>query len=194
MNISKIGVNLIAEFEGFFPKPYNDPVGHATIGYGHLIHYGNVTIEDNKKWGTITEQEGKELLDKDLNSFEDAVDSLISVPLNQNQFDALVSFSYNVGTGALSSSTLRKKLNAKDYNGAANEFDKWVYASGQKFEGLVRRRAAEKKLFLKQAISDKQIQEWRSERKKLGNRIQLWLKKIKTARNKRKELSKKIHT
>ena len=90
--------------------------------------------------------EGEELLAKDLVRFERAVPRLCPVPLSQGQYDALVSFSFN--TGSLSVSTLRKKVLRGDYKGAANEFPRWVFAAGRRLAGLVRRRAAERSLFL----------------------------------------------
>lgn len=146
---SHAGVALICDFEGFFPRPYNDPVGHATIAYGHLIHRGNVTAADRAHWGTLTEKEGAALLARDLASYEQAVRDAVKVPINQNQFDALTSFAYNVGTGALRSSTLMRRLNAGDKAGAADEFLKWDRADGQRLPGLTRRRKAERALFLK---------------------------------------------
>jgi GH24 family phage-related lysozyme (muramidase) len=85
---------------------------------------------------------------RDLAPREVAVSRLITVPLNQNQFDALVSFVFNLGSGALQCSTLRRRLNAGAYLEAADEFPKWVYAGGRKLKGLVRRREAERILFL----------------------------------------------
>ncbi len=147
-HISKRGLDLIAEFEGFVAKCYDDPTGNATIGYGHLIHIGRVTERDKKQWGALSEPEGLFLLKKDVIRYERAVKESVKVRLTQNQFDALVSFTYNLGAGALSTSTLLKKLNTKDYKGAAAEFDRWVMGSGQRLPGLVRRRDAEQKLFL----------------------------------------------
>jgi lysozyme len=140
MKISQVGINLIKSFEGCILHSYNDPVGILTIGYGHT---GKDVIEGRK----ITQQQAEEILKRDLAKFEEGVSELVKVPLNQYQFDALVSFSYNVGLGALGSSTLLKKLNKKDYRGAAIEFEKWVYAKGNKLKGLAVRRLAEKSLF-----------------------------------------------
>jgi GH24 family phage-related lysozyme (muramidase) len=96
----------------------------------------------------ITEEEGLELLMLDIAKFERGVNRLIDVPLNQNQFDALTSFAFNLGNGSLQASTLRKKLNREDYEGAADEFPRWVFAGGRKLRGLVKRRYAERELFL----------------------------------------------
>ena len=140
MNTSKLGLNLIKGFEGFRARAYVCPAGVLTIGYGH-------TGKDVKPGMTITEPRGVELLAQDVGRFERAVERLVKVPLAQNQFDALVSFTYNVGEGNLQSSTLLKKLNAKDYSGAAAQFDRWNRGGGKVLTGLVRRRAAERKMF-----------------------------------------------
>ena len=150
--VSEDCVNFVAYWEGFpnDGRPYNDPVGHCTIGYGHLIHLGNCTPWDNKQWGQLSEKEAKQLLRKDLEQFSEGVkDKTVLWPkLEQHERDALISFAFNVGLGAYESSTLLKKLNRGDKRGAANEFPRWVYASGQKLPGLVRRRDAERKMFL----------------------------------------------
>ncbi|HJC23183.1 MAG TPA: glycoside hydrolase family protein [Candidatus Eisenbergiella merdavium] len=137
---SQAGIDLITSFEGCRLTAYQDSVGVWTIGYGHTsgVYQGM----------TITEEEAIAFLRQDLKTAENAVNSYVTYAINQSQFDALVSFTFNVGTGNLSSSTLLKKLNAGDINGAANEFDKWIYAGGEVLEGLVRRRAAEKQMFL----------------------------------------------
>lgn len=145
--LSKAGVELIAEFEGFVSTPYNDAAGHATIGYGHLLHLGNVTQADISRWGSISRVKGLDLLRSDARDAQDAVDSLVKVSLNQNQFDALVSFTFNVGEGALSSSTLLKVLNAGDYKAVPAELKKWVHAGGTVVPGLVNRRNAEAALW-----------------------------------------------
>lgn len=147
MKISQAGVATIARFEGWVPRPYNDAAGHATIGFGHLLHRGGVTQGDRQRWGTISRARGLALLDVDVDRFESAVNRLVSVSLTQGMFDALVSFSFNVGEGALGSSTLLRKLNGRDYSGARSQFAVWVKADGRTLEGLVRRRRAEAELF-----------------------------------------------
>ena len=142
MNASDRCIQLIKEFEGFEPLPYADAVGKLTVGYGHLIRPGEVFPSNG-----MTEAEATELLCKDLLDCEACVDSFVDAPLDQNQFDALCSFVFNLGCQRLKTSTLLKKLNAENYKGAAAEFDKWVNAGGKKLKGLVRRRAAERKLF-----------------------------------------------
>lgn len=149
--ISDEGIVFISNWEGWLNKPYNDPVGHCTIGFGHLLHRGPCTSADYDEWGTISKKKGYQLLRADTKFAGDAVVKLVKVKLNQDQFDALTSFTFNCGVGALTSSTLLKKLNAGDYKGAADELPKWVYADGQKLPGLVRRREAERKLFLGQS-------------------------------------------
>jgi lysozyme len=104
-----------------------------------------VTLKD----AAITESQALELLANTLGNYEKAVNDYVKVPLTQNEFDALVSFTYNLGAGNLLSSTLLKKLNAGDKAGAANQFDVWTKAGGKVLQGLVTRRAAEKALFLK---------------------------------------------
>ena len=139
------GVELIKEFEGCRLTAYKCPAGVWTIGYGHTGMVDGKLISAGM---TITAAKATELLKKDLATFEAAVNGCVTVPITQNMFDALVSFSFNVGAGALRRSALLRKLNAKDYNGAAAEFPLWNKAGGKVLNGLVRRRAREKQLFL----------------------------------------------
>lgn len=139
--INQRGLDLVKSFEGLSLRAYRDPVGIWTIGYGH-------TGPEVGPGDVITRAQAEALLRKDLTRFETGVRSLVKVPLNSNQFSALVSFAFNVGTGALAQSTLLSRLNQRDYQGAANEFSRWVYGGGQVLPGLVRRREAEKQLFL----------------------------------------------
>ena len=141
MNVSTNGIELIKQFEGCSLKGYKCPAGIWTIGYGHT--------NGVKEGQTITKEEAELLLKEDLAGFEKVINNVVNVEINQNQFDALVSFSYNIGIGALQTSTLLKLLNKSDYNGAAEQFNRWVYAKGKKLTGLVKRRSAEKELFLK---------------------------------------------
>jgi len=141
MKTSSKGLSLIKSSEGVVLKVYLDAVGLPTIGYGHLIKTG-------EHFTTITLQEAEDLLRKDLVQFENGVNKLVTVALNQNQFDALVSFAFNLGVGNLASSTLLKKLNSGDYKGAANEFGRWNKASGRVLSGLTTRRQNEMNLFL----------------------------------------------
>lgn len=137
--ISQRGIDLIKQFEGLRLEAYEDSVGVLTIGYGHTL---NVKAGD-----TCDEADAEYLLRQDLADAEGAVHSLVRVPLNQNQLDALLSFVFNLGRGNLAKSTLLKKLNASDYAGASLEFTKWNRAGGQVLKGLTRRREAEQALF-----------------------------------------------
>ena len=145
MKTSNPGINLICGFEGLRLKAYDDGVGVWTIGYGTTIING-VKV---KKGDTCTIEQAKSYMAQDLKKFESAVETAGKVPLNQNQFDALVSLTYNIGIGAFKDSTLLKKLNAKDYKGAAAQFDRWNKGGGKVMQGLVNRRAKERKLFEK---------------------------------------------
>ena len=117
-----------------------------TIGYGSTWTFDGSRVTLHHP--SITEDEAEILLLREIRNSEKAVDRLIQVDLNENEFSALCSFVYNLGSGNLQSSTLRAKLNRTDYEGAANEFPKWRRAGGRILAGLVRRRAAEKALFL----------------------------------------------
>ena len=139
--ISDEGLDLIKHFEGCELTAYVCPAGVYTIGYGHT---GDVTPGQ-----TVTQQEADNLLREDIRKFEKAVDNYTRVPLNQSQFDALVSFTFNCGTGAFRDSTLLRLLNEYDYEGAAAQFGRWVNGSNGPLPGLVRRREAEEKLFRK---------------------------------------------
>lgn len=138
-------ISLIETSEGIKLHPYLCPAGVPTIGYG-TTHYPSgiaVTLKDN----SITQKQAIDYLNHDLVVFSTAVNHMIQVPLNQNQFDALIDFTYNEGTKHLQTSTLLKLLNQKNYSGASNEFAKWIYANGEVDEGLVTRRAKEATLF-----------------------------------------------
>lgn len=145
MSVSNLGVDLICGFEGKRLVAYDDGVGVWTIGFGTTIYPNGIKV---KKGDTCTEAQAKEYMAHDLKKFELAVNGAVTVPLNQNQFDALVSLAYNIGTGAFNKSTLVKKLNAGDIRGAADQFDVWINAGGKRMQGLVNRRAREKALYL----------------------------------------------
>lgn len=145
MSVSNKGVDLICEFEGKRLTSYDDGVGVWTIGFGTIKYPNGVRV---KKGDTCTLEQAKEYMRHDLIEFEHTVNSSVKVPLNQNQFDALVSLAYNIGSSAFKSSTLVKKLNAGDYKGAADQFNVWVNAGGKRIQGLVNRRDREKLLFL----------------------------------------------
>nr|WP_199065153.1 lysozyme [Chromobacterium sp. ASV5] len=141
MKTSQNGIALIQKFEGLRLIAYQDVVGVWTIGYGH-------TGPDVRAGMIITQTQADQLLQQDLTKFEAGVSRLVNVSLQQNQFDALVSFSYNLGLGNLQSSTLLKLLNAGDYVGAAEQFLRWNMAGGRDLPGLTARRATERALFL----------------------------------------------
>lgn len=144
MKTSANGIAHIKEFEGFRGKRYLCPANKPTIGYGHVI----VDSERATLWDAdLTEEQATKLLMKDLVRFEDAVSAMVAVPLTQGQFDALVSFAYNLGEAKLRSSTLLKLLNAGDYEGARKQINRWVYSNGKKLDGLIRRRARETEMF-----------------------------------------------
>lgn len=146
MHVSPSGVDLICNFEGLRLKAYDDGVGVWTIGFGTTKYPNGIRV---KKGDTCTLDQAKAYMQNDLKSFEQTVNNTVKVPLNQNQFDALVSLAYNIGTNAFSKSMLVKKLNANDIRGAADQFDVWVNAGGKRMQGLVNRRTVEKALFLK---------------------------------------------
>lgn len=138
---------MIKMFEGFRAKPYKCPAGVPTIGYGSTFYSNGkkVTLKDK----LITEQDATNLLTTVVTNFSSGVSKLLKIQVTQNQFDALVDFAYNVGIGNLKSSTLLKKVNAKNFSGAALEFIKWNKADGKVLPGLTKRRTAEKDLFIK---------------------------------------------
>ena len=146
MNCNETGLKIIKQFEGFHSKAYLCPAGIPTIGYGSTRDKNRKRIKSTT--AAITKEEGGKLLKRDVQSAESSVKNLIKVKLNENEFSALCSFVYNLGSGNLQSSTLRAKLNRGDYEGAANEFPKWRRAGGKILKGLVLRRATEQKLFL----------------------------------------------
>ena len=141
MKTSDAGIALIRRFEGFSGKPYICPAGYVTVGYGHVVLKG----EDFS--GGVTVDQAVALLKKDITAAERSVARLIRAPLLQPHFDALVSFTYNLGGGALQRSSLRRKINRADFAAALPEFEKWVYAGGRKLKGLISRRRAEAQLF-----------------------------------------------
>lgn len=142
----QLGLNLIRKFEGFYAKPYLCPAGIPTIGYG-ATYYPNgkrVTLQD----AAITEQQAEEMLVSMLKTYEQSVDSFTRDDINQNQFDALVCFAYNLGVQNLKISTLLKKVNANPNDmEIAAEFLKWTKAGGKVLTGLIRRRQAEADLY-----------------------------------------------
>lgn len=145
MNVSQKGIDLIKEFEGFSASPYPDVIGVNTIGFG-TTKYPNghaVKLSDPK----IDVAQAQIYLQNDLKRFIDDLNKLVKVEVAQQQFDALLSLIYNIGTTNFSNSTLLKKLNNKDFVGASNEFPKWNKAGGKVVQGLVNRRKREMDLF-----------------------------------------------
>jgi len=140
MNIGNEGLNLIKHFEGCELQAYKCPAGVWTIGYGH--------IKGVSEGMTITQEEAEQMLKDEMAEYEGYVNKLVTVELNQNQFDAMVSWVYNLGGGNLSASTLLKVLNAGDYAGVPAQMMRWNKAGGKVLEGLTRRRQAEADLFV----------------------------------------------
>jgi lysozyme len=137
--ITQRGIDLIKKYEDFSPCPYSRPAGLLTIGYGHVIL-------PEEEWQHVTEEEGEELLRADLAKAEHAVLRNIQVPLRDHQFDALVSFTFNLGGGALQRSTLRSKINNGDED-ITSEFLRWIWCKGRKLAGLIARRREEAMLW-----------------------------------------------
>ncbi|MEE9648102.1 lysozyme [Enterobacter soli] len=145
MQTSDKGISLIKEFEGCKLTAYQDSVGVWTIGYGWTQPVDGKPIRAGM---TIKQETAERLLKTGMVSYESDVSRLVKAGLTQGQFDALVSFTYNLGARSLSTSTLLRKLNAGDYAGAADEFSRWNKAGGKVLNGLTRRREAERALFL----------------------------------------------
>ncbi len=143
MQISEKGLELIKLYEGFCPTPYLCPAGKLTIGYGHVIVSGEKFLD-----GIIAREKAEILLKQDVSMAEDVVTDLVIIGLLQNQFDALVSFVYNVGSKAFEKSTLLRLLNKNKLELATGQFSKWIFAGGVAQKGLIRRRDAEKLMFL----------------------------------------------
>lgn len=140
MRTSQKGIDLIKKFEGCRLEAYRCPAGIWTIGYGHTKG-----VKEGQK---ITQEQAEELLRDDLRVYEQAVESCVKVPINQNQFDALVSFCYNCGGEALRTSTLLRLLNESKYSEAGEQFLRWNKAGGKVLAGLTRRREEEREMFL----------------------------------------------
>ena len=140
------GLNLIKLYEGYSSSPYLCPAQHWTIGYGAIWGMDDKRVTEDHP--DINEDQADYLLRRDVKKSEMAVLRHIRVPLEDGQFNALCSFVFNLGSGALQSSTLRRKINRGDYIGAADEFPRWVYAGGRRLKGLVRRREHERSMFM----------------------------------------------
>ena len=139
MKISNKGIDLIKHFEGCETEAYLCPAGVPTIGYGHIkgVQMGDV----------ITGAQAEEMLVEELTEYENYIHDCVTAPLNQNQFDAMVSWVFNLGVGNLKSSTLLKTLNIGNYRGVPEQIMRWNKAGGKVLEGLTRRRQAEADLF-----------------------------------------------
>ena len=147
-HINEAGLGIIKSFEGWASSAYRCPANRWTIGWGSTWDIdGNPVTASHPD---IDETAGTALLRREVHHVEGGIKKLIKVALNQNQFSALCSFAFNVGTGNLQNSTLRSKLNRGEYDGASLEFPKWRRAGGKILKGLVLRREAERKLFLLQ--------------------------------------------
>ncbi len=139
-SITPEGAEFIKSFEGFMPKAYSCAGGFKTIGYGHRLgRYEDI--------GVITKEEAEELFSKDIIKSERAVLRNIYVFLYEHEFDALVSFTFNLGGAALQRSSLRQKLNTHRREEAAEEFNKWILSKGRRLSSLIKRRQAESRLF-----------------------------------------------
>ncbi len=142
-HITDEGLALIRRFEGFAPEIYICPGGWSTIGYGHVVR----DDEREQFVDGIDEAVAEDLLRRDVEAAERAVLRLIRVPLAEGKFDALSSFTFNLGAGALQRSTLRRKVNRAEHDAVPGELRRWVWAGGRKLKGLVRRRGAEAGLY-----------------------------------------------
>ena len=139
MKTSQYGIDLIKHFEGCELKAYKCPAGVWTIGYGHTKG-----VEPGDEW---SEDHANHMLEVELEEYEGYVSKYVTAPLGQNQFDALVSWTYNLGGGNLSASTMLKVLNAGEYDEVPNQMLRWNKAGGKVLEGLTRRRQAEGDMF-----------------------------------------------
>lgn len=167
MKVSEKALKMLKHHEGVRTKPYRDVVALWTVGVGHLMYPEQAALPNKKNarlgysgpyredfaikledFRQFSMEEVDDILKRDLGRFERGVSRFITAPLSQNQFDALVSFSFNLGLGTLQRSTLRQKINRLDYKGAADEFLKYTMAGGKVFRGLVIRRNDERNLFL----------------------------------------------
>ena len=151
--VNKAGIDLIKGFEGLFLKPYLCPAKIPTIGYGTIKYPSGVSV--SLKDAAITEEQATKYLEHEVSEKAKAVERMVKVEINDNEFAALVSFAYNVGTGALEKSTLLKLLNSNvDKTAVADQFLRWNKAGGKELSGLTRRRQAERSLFLQPIIKE----------------------------------------
>jgi GH24 family phage-related lysozyme (muramidase) len=148
-HVTEAGLSLIKQLEGFSPTIYICPAGYPTVGYGHVV----LAHEQEQFGAGNTQTDATELLRKDVRIAERAVLRLISVLLTDGQFDALVSFTFNLCAGALQRSTLRQKVNGREHELVPTELMKWVWAAGKRFLGLVRRRRQESKAYASESTA-----------------------------------------
>ena len=145
MKMTDQGIRLIMEFEGFRAQAYRDAVGVWTVGYGHTAAAGKPDVTAGLK---ITRTEAETILRRDVRMFAEAVAKLVKVPLADNQFSALVSFAFNVGTGNFAKSSVLAAVNRNDFDAVPSRLALWVKAGGRTLPGLIRRRAVEAQMFL----------------------------------------------
>jgi GH24 family phage-related lysozyme (muramidase) len=143
--LSERGAQFIGHFEGWREAPYNDPTNNATIGFGHLIHMGPVTAHDKAEWGTLSQADGIHLLQRDATLASNAIDHYITHPLTQPQRDALISFAFNCGGGALNGSVGQAVNAGQDPTSALGQ---WVHSGKTLLAGLVERRNKEAHLYM----------------------------------------------
>lgn len=141
MKTSQNALTLIKKYEGFSAKTYICPAGKTTIGYGHVLKSGEKFLR------AISKQDAEEILKKDVEITETELEKLITINITQNQFDALVSLAYNIGSGNFAKSTLLKLLNTGDIKATSEQFNRWIYSNGKVLDGLKTRREEEKLLF-----------------------------------------------
>lgn len=153
MKINDKGIALLKGFEGLRLKVYLCSAGIATVGYGATTYSNGMKVQMTDP--PITVAAAEELLRYHLGKFEQGVEALLDVPVNENQFSALVSFAYNIGLGALGKSTLIQLVNKGDMAGTAEQFLVWCKANGQVIPGLLKRRKAERALFLTPVTTSK---------------------------------------
>lgn len=140
-HVDESGLSFLRNVEGFYPFVYKDGAGVDTIGFGHALRPGE------KIAVPLTAPDAEKLLESDLSAKEKAINRMVAIELRIGQFNALASFTYNLGEGSLQRSTLLKKVNAGQHKAVPPEFLKWVFAGGRKLEGLVVRRQAEAEMY-----------------------------------------------
>jgi lysozyme len=154
--VNKATTDLIKSFESLFLKPYLDPINIPTIGYGTIMYEDGSKVTMNDL--AITEERAIELLTWEVNEKSDAIEKMVKIEINDNEFGALVSFAYNVGVKALHDSTLLKLLNANQAReSVGDQFLRWNKAGGKELAGLTRRRQAERALFLQPIVEESQL-------------------------------------